>query len=142
MRPRWQKVFADLWGNKTRSFLVVASIAVGLYAVGIIASVNEILVEDMRNGYRAVNPANLNISIPGFSDALIEKIRDLPYVGKVEARKHMVLRYKNKYGEWDRLESRLFPRLMKCPSTWSSLWKENGRQITVRSLLTPVIGKM
>jgi putative ABC transport system permease protein len=65
MRPRWQKVFADLWGNKTRSFLVVASIAVGLYAVGIIASVNEILVEDMRNGYRAVNPANLNISIPG-----------------------------------------------------------------------------
>jgi len=111
MRPRWQKVFADLWGNKTRSLLVVASIAVGLYAVGIIASVNEILVEDMRNGYKAINPANLNMSIPGFSDALVEKIRDLPGVGKVEGRHHMVLRYKNKFGEWDRLEIQAIPQI-------------------------------
>jgi putative ABC transport system permease protein len=111
MRPRWQKVFADLWGNKTRSLLVAASIAVGLYAVGIIASVNEILVEDMKTGYRAVNPANLNISIPGFTDSLIDKLRDLPEVGKVEGRHHMVLRYKNKYGEWDRLEIQAIPQI-------------------------------
>jgi hypothetical protein len=31
--PRWQKVIADLW-NHARSILVVASIAVGLFAWG------------------------------------------------------------------------------------------------------------
>ena len=135
MRPRWQKVFADLWGNKTRSFLVVASIAVGLYAVGIIASVNEILVEDMRNGYRAVNPANLNISIAGFSDALIEKIRDLPYVGKVEGRKHMVLRYKNKFGEWDRLEIQAIPQIdemsINMVKPMEGKWPPDYREIAI-----------
>ncbi len=135
MRPRWQKVFADLWGNKTRSFLVVASIAVGLYAVGIIASVNEILVEDMRNGYRAVNPANLNISVAGFSDALIEKIRDLPYVGKVEGRKHMVLRYKNKYGEWDRLEIQAVPQIdemsINMVKPLEGKWPPDYREIAI-----------
>jgi len=83
MRPRWQKVFADLWGNKTRSLLVIASIAVGLYAVGIISSINEIINKDMEIGYTAVNPANLHIFIPGFTDSLIDKIRDLPDVAEV-----------------------------------------------------------
>ena len=54
MRPRWQKVFADLWGNKTRSLLVIASITIGLYAVGIISNINEIMVEDMHKGYMAM----------------------------------------------------------------------------------------
>ena len=29
---RWRKVFRDLWGNKTRTLLVVLSIAVGVFA--------------------------------------------------------------------------------------------------------------
>ena len=30
IRPRWRKVIADLWASKTRTLLVVASIAVGV----------------------------------------------------------------------------------------------------------------
>ena len=33
VRPSWQKVLADLWINKTRTLLVVASIAVGVIAM-------------------------------------------------------------------------------------------------------------
>ena len=40
MRPRWKKIFSDLWGNKLRSFLVVASITIGLFAVGMITSMH------------------------------------------------------------------------------------------------------
>ena len=32
--PRWRKVMRDLWLNKTRTALVVFSIAVGAFAVG------------------------------------------------------------------------------------------------------------
>jgi len=38
MRPRWRKVFADLWGNFTRFVLVVLSLMIGLFSVGMIAS--------------------------------------------------------------------------------------------------------
>ena len=38
MRPRWQKVFSDIWGHKSRSLLVIASITIGLFAVGLIVS--------------------------------------------------------------------------------------------------------
>ncbi len=111
MRPRWQKVFADLWGNKTRSFLVIASITVGLYAVGIISSLNVILNEDMRLGYAVMDPANLHISIAAFDDGLVDKIRDLPYVKEAEGRRSMVLRYKNNQGEWDRIEIHAIPEI-------------------------------
>ena len=62
MRPRWKKVLADLWGNLTRSALVVASITIGLLAIGIIATIHFVITQDMRTGYQAINPANIFIS--------------------------------------------------------------------------------
>ena len=37
LSPRWRKVLRDLWINKTRTLLVVLSIAVGVFDVGMIA---------------------------------------------------------------------------------------------------------
>ena len=37
IRPRWKKVLADIWGNRTRSLLVTASIMVGLLAMPLVA---------------------------------------------------------------------------------------------------------
>ena len=36
LRPRWRKVLRDLWSNKTRTLLVVLSIAVGVFAIGMV----------------------------------------------------------------------------------------------------------
>jgi putative ABC transport system permease protein len=89
----------------------------------------------MRTGYQALNPANLNMSIAGFSDALVEKIRDLPDVGKVEGRHHMVLRYKNKYGEWDRLEIQAIPQIDEMAinklKPLEGKWPPDYREITI-----------
>jgi len=38
LSSRWYKIWHDLWGNKTRTLLIVLSIAVGLFAVGTIVS--------------------------------------------------------------------------------------------------------
>ena len=43
LKPRWSKVFSDLWDDKTRTGLVVASIAVGVFAIGMIISAYVIL---------------------------------------------------------------------------------------------------
>ena len=61
-RPRWRKVVSDLVGSKARSLLVIASIGVGLFAVGLIVNIYLIITQDMRTGYAAVNPANIIIS--------------------------------------------------------------------------------
>ena len=36
LAPRWRKVFRDLWSNKTRTILVLLSIAVGVTAIGMV----------------------------------------------------------------------------------------------------------
>ncbi len=61
MRPRWRKVLADLRGNLGRTMLVIASIAVGLFAFGVIATMYIVIREDMSAGYAAVKPANIQL---------------------------------------------------------------------------------
>ena len=36
LSPRWRKVMRDLWSNKTRTILVLLSIAVGVTAIGMV----------------------------------------------------------------------------------------------------------
>jgi putative ABC transport system permease protein len=47
--PRWRKVFQDLWSNRTRTVLVVLSIAVGVFAVGTMSGAREITLSDIRD---------------------------------------------------------------------------------------------
>ena len=61
LQPRWLKVFADLWKSKTRTILVVASIAVGVFAIGAIATAFAIMSVDFDISYQSVNPANIEI---------------------------------------------------------------------------------
>ena len=40
----WYKIWFDLWHNKTRTFLAVLSIAAGVFAVGAIFGMSEMLL--------------------------------------------------------------------------------------------------
>jgi putative ABC transport system permease protein len=78
IRPRFQKVLSDLWSNKARSILVILSIGVGLFAVGIIATVRVVVSHDMRAGYAAVNPANLQVRVNSlFNQDFVDHISHL-----------------------------------------------------------------
>ncbi|MEI7846530.1 MAG: hypothetical protein WCK35_12070, partial [Chloroflexota bacterium] len=61
LKPRWRKVFTDLWDDKTRTGLVVASIAAGVFALGMIISAYVFLGSDINPSYTAVNPPNIEI---------------------------------------------------------------------------------
>ncbi len=77
MSPRWQKVFADIWGHKFRSLLVIASITIGLFATGLIVSMDLIISQDMKTGYAAVNPANIEIFASPFNQDLVDSVRHI-----------------------------------------------------------------
>ncbi len=92
LSPRWHKVIRDLWGNKTKTILVVLAIAVGLFAFGGVFITQDILVADMDSQYRAVNSANITFSTGTFDEDLIEWVRRQPEVGNAQGRASYMLK--------------------------------------------------
>ncbi len=99
--PRWRKVAADLWGNKTRTVLVVLSIAVGVFAVGMIAGSGVIMTRDLRAAYDATSPSSAQIfTKDSFDEDLVETIRRMRSVGDADGRRFVSVRYSAGPGKW------------------------------------------
>ena len=107
-RPRWRKVLADLWGNRIRSLLVVASIAVGLFALGVMATIYSVTLADMQRGYAEFNPANLHIKAFGVDQALVEHMGNLDGVRQAEGAREFGTRLEANPGEWIAIDIKAF----------------------------------
>ncbi len=104
LRPRWRKVLRDLWLTKMRTMLVTLSIAVGVFAVGAIATSQIILSRDLRANYLATNPAQATIlTLDSFDDDLVEAVESMREVAEAEARGRVSLRVKTGPDEWTTL---------------------------------------
>jgi putative ABC transport system permease protein len=84
LRPRWRKLLADLWGNRARTALVVASIAVGVFAIGVIAGTYVYLQEDLYTSYEASNAANITIVTRPFTSELTDAVARMDRVAASE----------------------------------------------------------
>ena len=100
IRPRVHKIISDLVGNKARSLLVVASITVGLFAVGLITSMYVIINEDMRAGYASANPAQIMITASPFNWDFVDHIRRLEGVKWAEGVRTFTLRVQTGPDQW------------------------------------------
>jgi putative ABC transport system permease protein len=99
--PRWRKILRDLWHHKTRTAIVVLSIAVGVFAVGMIVSSQIMLTEDMALRYNATNPASAFLYPERFDDDLVQTIRHMDGIGEAEGRiEGMSVRLKVGPDEW------------------------------------------
>jgi putative ABC transport system permease protein len=104
IRPRWSKVFSDLWDNKLRTLLVVASIAVGVFSIGMIAGTYEIIFKDMGMSYASANPANIDMRTDKFSQEMLDSLRDIEGVKEAEGRRFFSVRARLPSGEWANLD--------------------------------------
>ncbi len=121
MKPRWRKIFADLWGNLARFVLVTLSLVVGLFAVGMIVGGYVTTLEDMQTGFRAINPAEIRVITDPFDENLVERIRRLDGVTQAEGERLLQLQFQSAGGEWKNLVIRVLP--------------DNGRDINQVELL-------
>ncbi len=103
LKPRWRKVFTDLWEDKTRTGLVVASIAVGVFAIGMIITAYVILSQDINHSYIITNPPNIEILTAPFEKDFVRAIAKLPGVKEVEGRRVLAIRARKADGEWQNL---------------------------------------
>jgi putative ABC transport system permease protein len=92
MRPRWLKVIHDLIDNKSRTVLVVMSIVVGVFSIGVIAGTFMIISNDMSKGYAANNPMNIEIRGEGYSDSLVTLVSNIRGIEAAEGRRVVTIR--------------------------------------------------
>ena len=94
---RWYKVFNDLLGNKTRTALIVLSIAVGLFAIGTIVNARVILSQDLGQGYAAITPSSGVIrTAQTFDEDVVRSVRQMSGVQEADARTHLTVRFQVK----------------------------------------------
>jgi putative ABC transport system permease protein len=105
-RPRWQKVLADLRSNLGRTSLVIASIAVGLFAFGVIATLYFVIREDMQEGYASVQPANIQIRTSFIDDDIVAAVQKIEGVKDAEGYRKFSLRMKTGQDEWQTIDLR------------------------------------
>lgn len=104
LRARWYKVLHDLLGSKTRTVLIVLSMAVGLFAVGIILSARAILMEGLAQSFAAISPSSGVVHTTEFFDeGFIRSVRSMPNVQAVDARRYIPARVETDPGIWKNL---------------------------------------
>ena len=83
MRPRYKKILYDFRSVPSRSVLVILSIFVGLFAVGMIMTLWICIPSDLRLGYEQSNPANIYFRLSAFDNSLIRSVKKWENVGDV-----------------------------------------------------------
>jgi putative ABC transport system permease protein len=87
LSTRWIKILKDLWGHKSRSILVILSIAVGVGAVGMINNAKIVIEHDLFEAYPPTNPSLVQLYVSAFQKDLAVAVAGLPDVESAEARR-------------------------------------------------------
>src|SRR5215211_6755566 len=84
MSSRWKKVWADFWGNKSRSILIILTIAVGVLAVGFNSNMGLYMNESMDADYLSSSPSEATVYAGPLDDEMDKIAREVPGVDAVE----------------------------------------------------------
>ncbi len=92
----------DLWHNKLRTLLVVLSIAVGVFAVGITFGLIEQLIPTMDSSHRSTSPSHATMFLlPPVDRDTILNLKKIPGVLEIEPLNEIEIRYKvNPEEDW------------------------------------------
>ncbi|MEM7131081.1 MAG: ABC transporter permease [Chloroflexota bacterium] len=108
--PRWRKVLRDLWSNKTRTILVLLSIAIGITAIGMVMGAQVIVDQSLPAAYASVNPSDgLIFCLSTFDDDMIESIEAMPEVDKAEGRRFVNVRFQTDDETWYNMQLNAIP---------------------------------
>ncbi len=103
LTPRWMKVWADLWVNRLRTFLVVMSIAVGVFAVGMVYSSYLMFSRDLSNSWATAAPASATLYADPFEEELVQSVRSMRGVAEATGRRNVDVRIKGADGQMQQM---------------------------------------
>src|SRR5512138_2615443 len=102
MKISFRKVWRDLWRNKSRTFMVIMSISVGVMAVGMVVSANILTLGQMAKSHVESNPAHGLLWIAGSVDEdMIRSLERLPSIKDIEGYSNASIHWKTTLdGKW------------------------------------------
>lgn len=103
LKPRWRKVLRDVLGNKTRTILVVLSIAVGVAAIGMVTGSHLVMSHDLPTGYAQINPMHGYLALSDFTEEVVQTVRRMPEVDAVEGRREVRVQVQVGPDQWNTL---------------------------------------
>lgn len=92
--PRINKVIRDLTANKSRSILVVLSIAVGIFAFAGVFTANTLFIQEMDKQSAQSNPSTVTLGINQFDQDLVDWVQTQPGVKDADGRLSRVVKLK------------------------------------------------
>jgi putative ABC transport system permease protein len=81
---RWRKVLRELSTSRMRTLLVVLSIAVGVFAFGLITASRIAVTRELRSSFLATNPASATLHTELFDEELIDSVERIPGVADAQ----------------------------------------------------------
>jgi putative ABC transport system permease protein len=91
----WYKVWFDLWKSRGRTLLVILSIASGVFAIGGIFGMVDLLISGMDASHRDVNPSHINIILRNFVDAdIVDDLKTMDGVEEIDPVNQISVRYR------------------------------------------------
>jgi len=90
--PRWRKILREVWVNRTRTILVVLSIAVGVFSVGVVRSTQDLLTREMDRNWERTVPASARLNLSPFGYDFVESVRRMPEIEDAEGRSSLYVR--------------------------------------------------
>jgi len=94
MRIGFRKILRDLWRSKGRTLLAVLSIAVGVFAVGMVSGMSDLMPARMMSSYRETSPAHVTISLSGIvTDDDLARLARVPGVLDIEGIRNLGARW-------------------------------------------------
>ncbi len=90
--PRWRKVLRDIWENRTRTILIVLTIAAGVFAIGTMGATTLTIEREFPRQYQSIQPAHLVFSTGPFEADLAKTIASIKGVTDAEARRSLRVR--------------------------------------------------
>ena len=91
--PRWRKVLSDLTSHKSRTALVVLSIAVGVFAIAVVMGGRGVLLREFDEDYASSRPPDAEYTTSDFSESQLHEVQRQPEVAVAEARRRLALRF-------------------------------------------------
>jgi len=86
LSTRWQKVVVDLWKNRVRTLVVAVAIAVGVYAIGVVLNIGELVLREYRGDQDGALLASAIVQTMPFDDDLAQRVAEIPGISAAEGR--------------------------------------------------------
>ena len=93
----WRKLWFDLWQRKTRTLLVIMSVAAGVFAIGTIFGMHEQLMRRMDTAHQDTYPSHINMFLfQSIDQNMANHLARVPGVDSVDITNQISMRYKRR----------------------------------------------